>query len=146
MQYHAIQCNTMQYHAIPCNTMQYHSIPCNSMQCHAIPCNTMQYHAITADGAYHCPVGSIRPFLSWCQIVRCHIVRCQIVLQSIFHHPDNREIKCSNVLLARFIDKFPLSPSHLTITMEVRFSQTGCNSFPFGAGQSSGANICGECV
>ena len=27
----------------------------------AIPCNTMQYHA---DGAYHCPVGSILPFLS----------------------------------------------------------------------------------
>ena len=35
------------------------------MQYHAIPCNTMQYHAslITADEAYHCPVGSIRPFL-----------------------------------------------------------------------------------
>ena len=51
MKYHAIQCNTMQYHAIPCNTMQYH----------AIPCNILQYHAslITADGAYHCPVGSI---------------------------------------------------------------------------------------
>ena len=34
------------------------------MQYHAIPCNAMQYHAslITADGAYHCPVGSIRPF------------------------------------------------------------------------------------
>ena len=31
------------------------------MQYNAIPCNTMQYHAllITADGAYHCPVGSI---------------------------------------------------------------------------------------
>ena len=51
----------MQYHAIPCNTMQYHAIPCNTMQYNAIPCNTMQYHAslITADGAYHCPVGSI---------------------------------------------------------------------------------------
>ena len=85
MQYHAIQCNTIQYHAIPCNTMQYYAIPCNTMQyrailCitmqyHAIPCNTMQYHAIpecrickicrisasliTADGAYHCPLGSI---------------------------------------------------------------------------------------
>merc|ERR1711873_303616 len=57
----AIPCNTMQYHAIPCNTMQYHAIPCNSMRYNAIPCNTMQYHAslITADGAYHCPVGSI---------------------------------------------------------------------------------------
>ena len=34
---------------------------CNTMQYHAIPCKTMQYHAslITADGAYHCPVGSI---------------------------------------------------------------------------------------
>ena len=64
MQYHVISCNTMQYHAIPripCNTMQYHAIPCNTMQYNAIPCNTMQYHAslITADGAYHCPVGSI---------------------------------------------------------------------------------------
>ena len=31
------------------------------MQYHAIPCNTMQYHGtlLTADGAYHCPVGSI---------------------------------------------------------------------------------------
>merc|ERR1711928_312567 len=71
MQYHAIPCNTMQNIAIPCNTMQYHAIPCNTMQYHAIPCNTMQYNAIpcntmqylasliTADGAYHCPVGSI---------------------------------------------------------------------------------------
>ena len=44
----------MQYHAIPCNTS-------NTMQYSAIQCNTMQYHAslITADGAYHCPVGSI---------------------------------------------------------------------------------------
>merc|ERR1711978_604362 len=66
MQYHAIPCNTMQCNAIPCNTMQYHAIPCNTMQCHAIPCNTMQYHAssITADGAYHCPVGSIMAFFS----------------------------------------------------------------------------------
>ena len=31
------------------------------MQNYAIQCNTMQYHAslISADGAYHCPVGSI---------------------------------------------------------------------------------------
>ena len=74
MQYHAIQCNTMQYHLvlcntvqyqpIPCNSMQFHAIPCITMQYHALPCNTMQYHAclITADGAYHCPVGSIWPF------------------------------------------------------------------------------------
>ena len=62
----------------------------------------MQYHAslITADGAHHCPLGSIWPFFSWCQIVRfimlvpncpgaklsgaklswCQIVQCQIVL------------------------------------------------------------------
>merc|ERR1711978_52617 len=75
MQYHVIQCNSMQYHAIPFNTMQYHAIPCKTVQYNAIPCNTMQYHAIpcntmqnlaipcntliTADGAYHCPVGSI---------------------------------------------------------------------------------------
>ena len=47
--------------------MQYHATPCNTMQYYAIQCNTMQYHAslITADGAYHCPVGSIKPFLSW---------------------------------------------------------------------------------
>merc|ERR1711949_10687 len=74
MQYHAIPCNTMhfyawnimKYHAIPCNTMQYHAIQCNTMQYHAIPCNTMQYHAslITADGAYHCPVGSIMAIFS----------------------------------------------------------------------------------
>ena len=72
-QYHAIQCtsmhgiswNIMQYHAIQCNDMLYHAISCNTMQYNAIPCNTMQYHAclITADGAYHCPVGSIWPFL-----------------------------------------------------------------------------------
>merc|ERR1712047_238466 len=59
----------MQYHknhAIPCNTMQYHAIPCNTMQYNAIPCNTMQYHAslLTADGAYHCPVGSIMAIFS----------------------------------------------------------------------------------
>ena len=78
MQYHAIPCNTMQYNAIPCNTMQYHAIPFTTMQYHATPCNTMQYNAIqcntkqyhasliTADGAYHCPVGSIMAiFLLW---------------------------------------------------------------------------------
>merc|ERR1712155_102819 len=66
MQYHAIQCNTMQYHAIPCNTMQYHAIPCNTIQYNAMLCYTMQYHAslITADGAYHCPVGSIMAIFS----------------------------------------------------------------------------------
>merc|ERR1712176_1001257 len=71
MQYHAIPCktkqnqakpcHTMQYNAITCNTMRYHAIQWNTMQYHAIPCDTMQYNAllITADGAYHCPVGSI---------------------------------------------------------------------------------------
>ena len=68
-QNHAIPCNTMQYNAISCNTMQYHAIPCNTMQYYAIPCNTMQYHAISwmlnnADGAYHCPVGSIMAIFS----------------------------------------------------------------------------------
>ena len=43
------------------------------MQNHAIPCNTMQYHAIQCIinncwGAYHCPVGSIRPFLTSCLV------------------------------------------------------------------------------
>ena len=64
MQHHAKPCHTMQYHAISYKTMQYHAIQCNTMQYHAIQCNTMQYHAIlcmliTADGAYHCPLGSI---------------------------------------------------------------------------------------
>ena len=65
MQYHGIPCDTMKYHAIPGDTMRYHAMPCNSMQYHAIPCNTIQYPApvITADGADHCPVGSMRPFL-----------------------------------------------------------------------------------
>ena len=59
--YYCILWHTVQYRAIPCNTVQYRAIPCNNMQYHAIPCFTMQYHAplITADGAYHCPVGSI---------------------------------------------------------------------------------------
>ena len=67
MSYHAIPCNIMQYHAIPCITMQYQVIPCNTMQYHAIPCNTMQYHAslINADGAYHCPVGSIMAIFTY---------------------------------------------------------------------------------
>ena len=59
-------CKIVQDNAITCNNMQYHTIPFNTMQYNAIPCNTMQYHASlnTADGAYHCPVGSIRPFLT----------------------------------------------------------------------------------
>ena len=69
IQYHVVPCNTMQYHSIQCNTMQHQEIPCNTMQYNAIPCIIMQYHAclITADGAYHCPVGSIWPFL-YCYI------------------------------------------------------------------------------
>ena len=47
------------------------------MQYHAIPCNTMQYHGtlITADGAYHCPVGSIMAifFLSIIEIYLSNI-------------------------------------------------------------------------
>ena len=91
MQYHAIPCNIMQNNAIPCNTIKYHTIQCNTMKYHAMPCNTLAYsgilwhtlaysgilwHAlaysgiinaslITADGAYHCPVGSIWPFLTF---------------------------------------------------------------------------------
>ena len=66
----------MQYHAIPCNTMQFHAIPCNTMQYHAIQCNTLQYHKIpciikTADGAYHCPVGSIMAIF----IIVLHLTR-----------------------------------------------------------------------
>ena len=70
----------MQYHAIPCTTMHYHAIPCNIMQYNAIPCNIMQYHAslITADGAYHCPVGSIWLFLSFISpaFLKCRIYLC----------------------------------------------------------------------
>ena len=89
MQYHAIPCNTMQYNAIPCNTMQYHTIPCNTMQYHAIPCNTMQYNAmpcytlqchaslITADGAYHCPVGSIMAIFIICLLVISIFICCR---------------------------------------------------------------------
>merc|ERR1711952_249527 len=74
MQYHAIPCNTMQYNAIPCNTMQYHAIPCNTMQYHAIQCNDMLYHEtlITADGAYHCPVGSIMAIFSSVRSSKSH--------------------------------------------------------------------------
>merc|ERR1711978_854278 len=73
-QYHAIPCNIMQYHAISCNAMQYHAIPCNTLQYHAIPCNTIQYHAslITADGAYHCPVGSIMAIFSSVRSSKSH--------------------------------------------------------------------------
>ena len=44
------------------------------MQYHAIPCNTLQYHAslITADGAYHCPVGSIMAIFTY-QIVALQV-------------------------------------------------------------------------
>ena len=73
MHYHAIPCNAMQYHAISCNTMHYHAIPCNIMQYYAIQCNTMQYHAslITADGAYHCPLGSIMAIFPYCPHQSC---------------------------------------------------------------------------
>merc|ERR1711902_364487 len=56
----------MQYNAMTCYAMQYLAIQCNTMQYHAIPCNTMQYHGTlkTADGAYHCPVGSIMAIFS----------------------------------------------------------------------------------
>ena len=82
MQYHAIPCNTMQYHAISCNTMQYHAIQCNTMQYHAKFCNTMQYHVslITADGAYHCPVGSIRPFFNHIPVLSLSLQTCPICL------------------------------------------------------------------
>ena len=54
-------CKRVQDGARWCKIMQYHEMPCNTMQYYATSCNTMQYHAslITADGAYHCPVGSI---------------------------------------------------------------------------------------
>ena len=59
-------CNIVHDGSRECKIMQFHAIPCNTMQYSAIPWNTMQYHAslISADGAYHCPVGSIWLFLS----------------------------------------------------------------------------------
>ena len=44
------------------------------LQYNAIPCNTMQYHAslITADGAYHCPVGSIMAIFSFVRSSNSH--------------------------------------------------------------------------
>merc|ERR1712240_298830 len=85
MQYHAIPCNTMQYHTMLCNTMQYHAIPCNAMQYNAIPSNTIQYHAslITADGAYHCPVGSIMAIFSSVRSSNSH----PDLLLTQQHHP-----------------------------------------------------------
>merc|ERR1712117_460119 len=99
MQYHAIPCNIMQYHAIPCNTMQYHAIPCNTMQNNAIPCNTMQYHAslINADGAYHCPVGSIMAIFS--------------SVRSSYSHPDLIVIQHQH---PTFLDH--TGPQHWTFT------------------------------
>ena len=77
---------SMQYHAIPCNTMQNHAKPCNTMQYHAIPCNTMQYHGtlITADGAYHCPVGSIMAIFS---SVRSSYSHPDLLVTQHQHHP-----------------------------------------------------------
>merc|ERR1711952_86582 len=94
MQYHAIPCNTMQYHAIPCSTVQYHAIPCNTMQYRAIPCNTMQYHGtlITADGAYHCPVGSIMAIFS---SVRSSYSHPDLL---VIHHPPTPLFQITPVL------------------------------------------------
>merc|ERR1712173_277858 len=53
-------------HGIAWYCMVLHGIAWHCMVLHAIPCNTMQYHAslITADGAYHCAVGSIMAIFS----------------------------------------------------------------------------------
>ena len=90
-QHHPLFQNTLHcslyYHEIPCNTVQYHAITCNTMQYHALPCNTMQYHAplITADGAYHCPVVSIRTFFhhSHMSLVVLSLLKKQKNFQSI---------------------------------------------------------------
>merc|ERR1711952_3324 len=100
---HAIPCNTMQYHAVPCNTMQYHTIPCNPKQYNAIPCNTMQYHAslITADGAYHCPVGSIMAIFS---SVRSSYSHPDQLL--IHHHPTFSVTHRSSTLDFHFLSHY----------------------------------------
>ena len=65
----------------------YHAITCNTIQYHELPCNTMQYHAplITADGAYHCPVVSIRTFFhhSHMSLVVLSLLKKQKNFQSI---------------------------------------------------------------
>ena len=65
--------------------MQYHATPCNTMQYNAIPCNTMQYHAclLTADGAYHCPVGSIWLFLAKVDVQDINSVFCLCIIRKI---------------------------------------------------------------
>ena len=103
MQYNAIPCNTMKYHAIPCNTLQYHAIPCNTMQYNVMPCYTMQYHSslITADGAYHCPVGSIMAIFS---SVRSSNSHPDLLL--IHHHPTFSVTHRSSTLDFHFLSHY----------------------------------------
>ena len=58
-----------------------------TMQYHVIPCNTMQYHAslITDDGAYHCPVGSIRPFFIFTKLPKKRRPLSDWEIESIWH-------------------------------------------------------------
>merc|ERR1712038_742119 len=76
-------CKMVQDGARLCKMVQDSAIPCNTMQYHAIPCNTMQFHIsfITADGAYHCPVGSIMAIFS---SVRSSYSHPDLLL---IHHP-----------------------------------------------------------
>ena len=88
----------MQYHVVPCNTVQYSEIPCNTMQYHTIPCNTMQYHAslITADGAYHCPVGSIMAIFILIVIPSPSKSRILILMRTNFIAPCQEEFLTQN--------------------------------------------------
>ena len=69
---------TNDYQWLPMTTNDYPAMTTNDYQW--LPCNTMLYHAslIISDGAYHCPVGSILPFLL-SFILRWFVFECYLV-------------------------------------------------------------------
>ena len=113
----------MQYHAILCNTTQYHAIPCNTIQYYAILCKTMQYHAslITADGAYHCPVGSIMAIfmilllfgnfkgifqsIFWIFLISQQLQYALQALMFIYYVPVNRKLIYTSVTFPLFVQE-----------------------------------------
>ena len=114
--------------------MQYHATPCNTMQYHAIPCNTMQYHAslITADGAYHCPVGSIMAIFISMPIPSFNLRYCQVLFMltelikvTIESHPSHF-ISCNLAYLQHKLSTGWTNYSRWLITS----CQLGCFSHP----------------
>ena len=88
------------------------------MQYNPIPCNTMQYHTsfITADGAYHCPVGSTWPFFPTAgksmlpeKLLKCAIaqfsrtfkIRCKV--QACYEYPPRRDQAHAILFISKFI-------------------------------------------